>query len=157
MSKSTPAEQKPERAQKIGRLSDLVGYHMRMAQVVVFQDFKERLGNFGITPAHLGVLLVVRENIHISQTELSEMLKMDRSALVGVIDKMEANGWVERGKTEGDRRRNALKLTGKGEGMLTEIWAGVLDHEAHVTGRLSAEEKKQLMNLLKKIGMQKPA
>ena len=147
-------ENKSGNKELVGRLTDLVGYHMRMAQVAVFQDFKDRLGTYGITPAHLGVLLVVRENRHISQTDLSKILKMDRSALVGVIDKMEGSGWVARGKTEGDRRRNALVPTSKGEKLIHDIWAGVLDHEAHITGSMSAAEKAQLVALLKKVGDQ---
>ena len=134
------------------RLESLVGYHMRMAHVAFFKDFRDRMSNFGITPAHLGVLLVVRDNQHISQTDLSRLLRMDRSALVGVIDKLEGRGWIKRGKPVGDRRRNALFLTPGGGELLAELWPTLMEHESGITARLTNAERETLVKLLDKIG-----
>ena len=138
-----------------GELAGLVGYHMRMAQVAVFQDFRERLGKFGITPTHLGVLLVVKAKHQISQIDLSRALRIDRSALVGVIDKLESRGLIERGKPLQDRRKNALVINQAGIDLLEELWVELMEHEAAITSRLTEEERTTLVGLLKKIGLPK--
>ena len=46
-----------------------------------------------------------------SQTELADMLEIDRASAGRMIDRMEKNGWVERRPDDGDRRINRLHLT----------------------------------------------
>jgi len=133
-------------------LNKLLGYHLRMAHVKVFQDFRQRLGSFEITPAHLGILLVVEQNSDISQTDLSQTMRMDRSALVGIIDKLEKKGWIKRGKTATDRRRNELRLTPKGEALLEKLWPSVEAHEAGIVEGLTEKEQETLFHLLSKVG-----
>ena len=135
----------------VGSLMGLAGYHMRIAHALVFQDFRNRLGATGITPAHLGILLVVSENKHISQTSLSKAMRMDRSSLVGVIDKLEAKGWLKRGKPTTDRRRNELYITSAGTKMLQEIWPNVQAHEEAITERLTVRERETFLRLLAKV------
>ena len=55
----------------LGMLPDLVGYHLRLAQIAIFRDFRKALGDFDITPGLFGVLVLIEENAGMKQTELA--------------------------------------------------------------------------------------
>jgi len=55
-----------------------------------------------------------------SQQEVGAAMELDPSGLIGTIDELEGNGWIERRRSETDRRRHALHLTATGAGKLAE-------------------------------------
>ena len=59
----------------------------------------------------------------VSQTELADMLEIDRASAGRMIDRMEKNGWVERRPDNGDRRINRLHLTADARKVHTAMWA----------------------------------
>jgi len=69
---------------------------------------------------------------------------------VGVLDALEARGWVERRKGK-DRRTNGLWLTRAGRVLLARVKRRIADHEARVTARLSRVERERLLALLTKL------
>ena len=146
-----PAAPEPERAIDLGILPRLVGYHLRRAQLAVFQDFARAVGTGELTPGQFGVLIVVERNPGLSQTRLGQTLGIDRSTLVAVIDRLEARGLVERADAPRDRRSYALYISGAGRALLTELAARVRAHDDHVAGGLDADEKASLIALLRRI------
>jgi hypothetical protein len=80
----------------LGMLPDLVGYHLRLAQVALFRDFRKALGDLDITPGLFGVLVLIEANAGMRQTELARAIHLDRSTVVNVIDNLEAMRLVER-------------------------------------------------------------
>ena len=135
----------------MGMLTDSVGYNLRCAQVVMFQDFNRSLGHTEITPPQFGALILINANPGISQSRVARTLRFDRSTLVQIIDRLEERGLVVREVSAHDRRSHALKLTADGARMLTEIETLALDHEAKVTSALSSGDKRTLTALLQKI------
>ncbi|OGT70186.1 MAG: hypothetical protein A3I78_05565 [Gammaproteobacteria bacterium RIFCSPLOWO2_02_FULL_56_15] len=133
-------------------LPKLVGYHLRMAQLSSYRDFSTRVGKpTGTTPAQLAMLLLVEANPGISQTHLGEAMTMDRASTMSIIDKLEKRNWLSRNKSLEDRRKHALQVSPRGRIMLRKLRAGMMRHEAGITGRLDAREKQLLIELLKKI------
>ena len=136
---------------KLGILDGLLGYHLRRAQVVVFQHFATSVGAAGVTPAQLGVLAVINANPGTSQTRLGAALGIDRSTVVGMIDELEATGLVQRASAPNDRRSHALRLSEQGAATLRRLEAVVRAHENDVARRLGASERRQLIALLRRI------
>jgi DNA-binding MarR family transcriptional regulator len=135
-----------------GLLPDLIGYHLRRAQSAVFQDFAATMGGAGITPGQFGVLALIEANSGLSQTRLAQILGIDRSTLVAVIDKLEHQGLVERAARPNDRRSHALRLSDVGKARY-QAWAQqVRRHERRIAKRLSPQERKTLIRLLQRIG-----
>ena len=73
--------------------------------------FDRRVRDMGLTRAQWLVLTRVYRRPGVSQTELADMLEIDRASAGRMIDRMEKNGWVERRPDNGDRRINRLHLT----------------------------------------------
>lgn len=134
-----------------GRLDDLLGYHLRRAQVLSFQNFAEVLGD-KISPGQIGVLCLVRANPGINQTRVGNALGIDRSTLVAVIDRLEDRGLIERTPSPKDRRSHALMLTRGGEAYLDDTLPRLAEHERQIADRLSADERRTLIDLLQRVG-----
>jgi DNA-binding MarR family transcriptional regulator len=134
-----------------GMLTSLLGYHLRRAQIVVFQNFKETMGAVDITPGQFGVLTVIDKNPGLSQTQLGNVLGIDRSTVVAVIDKLESRGLVARMTAPGDRRSHALRLSEAGMRLLRRLEDLVRVHERHIARHLSAEDQTRLIELLDRI------
>ena len=135
-----------------GLLPDILGYHLRRAQSAVFQDFAASLNGADVTPGQFGVLALIEANAGLSQTRLAEILGIDRSTVVAVIDKLERQGLVERAARPNDRRSHALKLSRQGQTRFEALAQRVRKHEAHIARRLSARERRTLIELLQRIG-----
>jgi DNA-binding MarR family transcriptional regulator len=134
-----------------GMLTSLLGYHLRRAQIVVFQNFKETMGAVAITPRQFGVLTVIDKNPGLSQTQLGNVLGIDRSTVVAVIDKLESRGLVARMTAPGDRRSHALRLSEAGMRLLRRLEELVRVHERHIARHLSAADQARLIELLDRI------
>jgi DNA-binding MarR family transcriptional regulator len=141
----------PERAIDLGLLPELIGYHLRKAQLAVFQDFARTVGASELTPAQFAALVVIERNPGLSQTGLGQTLIIDRSTLVAIIDRLETRGLVKRADSPRDRRSYALHISAAGRDLLHELVARVRAHEAHIAGDLDADEKAVLVGLLSRI------
>jgi DNA-binding MarR family transcriptional regulator len=134
-----------------GLLPELIGYNLRKAQVAVFQDFQDAVAPCEITPGQFGVLVLIRANAGLSQTELGEAIGTDRSTMVTVMDRLERHGWVVRAPSPNDRRSYALKLSPEGERLVDELTARIREHERRMAADLSAAERRQLIDLLNRL------
>jgi DNA-binding MarR family transcriptional regulator len=134
-----------------GMLTSLLGYHLRRAQVAVFQHFAATMGAAEITPGQFGVLTVINSNPGLSQTQLGNALGIDRSTVVAVIDRLESRGLVVRAVSLTDRRSHALRLSDEGGRLLHRLDELVRSHERHIARDLSADDKQRLIELLDRI------
>lgn len=132
-------------------LPELIGYHLRLAQIATFRDFADVLGEQDITPSLFGTLVVIDANRGLKQSELARAIQLDRSTVVTVIDKLERRGLVARRRAAGDRRSNALELTATGRRRLESLKQKVRSHEARLRQAFSEAEQRELVRLLGKV------
>lgn len=135
----------------LGVLPELVGFQLRMAQIAMFKDFSESIGDLEMTPGLFGVLVIIEANPDLKQSELARATHLDRSTVVSVIDNLERRSLVERRAAPNDRRSNALRLTSDGGALLRKVKQKVGEHEKRLVATLSPAERQALVKLLKKI------
>ena len=140
-----------DNAVDLGHLSALLGYHLRRAEVFAFQNFAAHLGNDGVSPGQLGVLLLVEANPGSNQTRIGKALGIDRSTLVSIIDMLEKRGLIRREPSPTDRRSHALVLSVEGAAFLRAIRPRLDAHEAEIARNLSAAERAQLRDMLQRL------
>jgi len=131
-----------------GALPGLLGYRLRLAQQAVFRDFARSVG--GLSPGRVGLLVYIDANPGVTQSRLAEAAERDRSTLVGVLDQLEARGLIER-RRGADRRTNGLWLTRGGRRLLGRELQAIGRHERRIAARLTAAERRQLLELLGRI------
>ncbi len=134
-----------------GRLSGLLGYALRRAQMRVFQDFAASMAELGLTPGQLGALLLIEANRGLSQTQLGAALGIDRSSVVPLLDKLQALDLVRRTARASDRRTHALELGDAGAALIRRVLPALEAHERRIAANLSPSERRLLMALLERI------
>ncbi len=105
----------------------------------------------GLHPREFGVLNVLARNPGITQQGVGHEAGVDPSTMVATLDRLEERGLAERRPHPDDRRKRSIYLTPAGEETLREgrKVATVVGREAFA--RLSADERKQLHALLRKL------
>ncbi len=100
-------------------LAGRLGYLLKHAYLALAVELEQALAPFHLIPRELGVMAVIdaaREQP--SQLEIAAQLGVDRTTMVGVIDSLEKKGYVERRRSDRDRRRNVVTLTPQGRSCL---------------------------------------
>ena len=134
-----------------GMLPELVGYQLRLAQLAMFRDFGDAFAEFDVTPGLFGALVIIESNPGLKQNQLAQAIRLDRSTVVALVDKLERRKLVERRALANDRRSNALWLTDAGTTLLKQLKRRVAGHEKRLVQHLSAREQTTLVALLQKI------
>ena len=134
-----------------GVLPSLIGFHLRLAQVAVFRDFLETMGSLDVTPGLFAVLVLIEANPGLKQTALAQAVRLDRSTVVSVVDKLERRRLVQRRTSTRDRRSNALFLTAAGASLLGRLKARVAAHEKRLVRGMQIAERRTLVALLDRV------
>jgi len=82
-----------------------VGYWLTIANQAYHREFSVRLGPYGITYRQAQVLGWLAAEGKLTQVELAARMFIEPPSLVGVLDRMEENGWIAREPCCQDRRK----------------------------------------------------
>ena len=112
----------------------------------------QRLRPLGLSQAKWMVLLyLARYGDGLTQKRLSECLGIEGPSLVGTLDRMEADGWVERRVSVADRRAKTIHRTDKAMDLTREIKQVAATLRGELLEGIPAAEIEQSMNLLGRI------
>jgi DNA-binding MarR family transcriptional regulator len=101
----------------------------------------------GRTPRELAILCVLAEG-PVSQARLGNLLEVNRTVMIAVIDELEAAGLVRRQRDPEDRRRYALRITDAGIGALKRMRESVGGAELTFTAAVGDAGARRLTQLL---------
>lgn len=133
-------------------MEDAVGYRLRRAQLAVFQHFNETFAAKGLRPTDFAVLLLLTRNQGSKQSEVAEALGIQRANFVAIVDGLEHKGFVERRKSDLDRRVQSLYITDAELAYLNELMPIWQEHEGRLLAQLGGPAARdQLIGLLKKL------
>jgi DNA-binding MarR family transcriptional regulator len=119
----------------------------RMGHVAAKQ-FSGRLEELGLTIRMWGALNVLDFEGPLNQQELGKLTNIDPSSMVSTVDDLEAAGLVERRRHPSDRRAHAIHITDGGRETLTRGRQLARGAQEDLLAPLSAQERKQLHELL---------
>jgi MarR family transcriptional regulator, organic hydroperoxide resistance regulator len=87
---------------------------IRGINYILQRQSKELMKSLKITGPQLGALRLVSGHPNISLRELSERMYLHVSTVCGIIDRLEAAGYLTRFRNDEDRRSINISLTDKG-------------------------------------------
>jgi DNA-binding MarR family transcriptional regulator len=108
------------------------------------------LDSVGLTPALFGLLNVIGAREGAIQQELGSAMGIDRSTMVSLIDQLESAGLAKRRPSATDRRAREIAITPKGRRLLQRARKMILETEDEVLAGLAAEERSELVRLLRR-------
>lgn len=130
----------------------IIGYKLRRAQLLVFQDFLHTFAKMKLRPAEFSVLAMIARTPGLKQSEIAEALGIKRANFVALMDGLEARGLADRRKGDVDKRSHSLHLTPEGERFVRKMIATWNEHENRLIDRLGgAEERDRLIGLLDRL------
>lgn len=101
---------------------DYIGYVLSDVARLMRTVFDRRVRELGLTRGQWLVLTRLTRRPGASQTELADMLELDRASAGRMIDRMEIGGWLERRPDPVDRRIKRLHLTPHARSVHTGMW-----------------------------------
>jgi MarR family transcriptional regulator, lower aerobic nicotinate degradation pathway regulator len=107
------------------------------------------LAPLGLRPRHLVALTMLRDTDSIAQQGLAEMLELDGTNVVGLLNELEAEQLVTRRRSPEDRRRHIVELTQAGREKLAQAEFVLAAVEDYVLADLSLEQRGALFELLR--------
>lgn len=130
------------------QLTQLTGYLLRRAYVRASTCTRACISEDSqIETAHvreIAIVVILDERGAMSQRELSDITRIDRRLVVGLIDALEERGWVRRERNEADRRSYALRLTAAGREVMVRARTDLARGEQALTGKLSSRQRARL-------------
>jgi DNA-binding MarR family transcriptional regulator len=132
-------------------LEGLIGYNARRAALSVIAVFLERMAPYGLRPVDFSILSLITHNPGITARQLCHSLGLLPPNMVGMVSGIEKRGLVERRPHPSDRRAQGLHLTPAGLALMAQAEPVALALEQDVAHKLTPQEQKTLMGLLRKI------
>ena len=111
-------------------------------------DRRVRVQDLGLTRSQWWVLTHLFRNDGVTQSELAELLDLEKASVGRLLDRLEVNGWIRRVADPEDRRAKRVYLAEAVEPpmkVMRKIASGV--REDALSG-LSAEERDQFVEIL---------
>jgi DNA-binding MarR family transcriptional regulator len=132
-------------------LEGLVGYNARRATLVIVDAFIKHMAVYDLRPVDFSVLSLVAHNPGITSRQLCATLAMQPPNLVGMVNALEKRELIVRRPHPHDGRAMGLHLTPTGKKFVRQAEQTATQLEQEATVRLSAGERRTLMQLLRKI------
>jgi DNA-binding MarR family transcriptional regulator len=107
------------------------------------------LAPLGLRPRHLVALTMLRDTDSITQQGLAEMLQLDGTNVVGLLNELEAEGLATRRRSPEDRRRHIVELTDAGREKLAQAEFVLAAVEDQVLADLTMDQRGALFELLR--------
>jgi DNA-binding MarR family transcriptional regulator len=111
----------------------------------------ERLEPLGLSPRGWGVLSTLVESGPLAQIDLATVLSIDRTAMVYLLDELEAQGLVDRVRNPSDRRSYLIHLTSRGRQKQAAASEELAGQTETLLAPLDAAERRELVDLLGRV------
>jgi DNA-binding MarR family transcriptional regulator len=104
-----------------------------------------------ITPRQFGVLLTLYQRGTLTLTELANHVRVDRSTLGEMINRMAKRALITKRDNDNDRRSAEVLLAPAGEAVLLKLVAGAARLQAALLAPLKAEDRAHFMRCVRLI------
>ena len=144
MARPVPLRPGDVRASRLGLILSRLG-------ICAHDRLSERLEPLGLNARHFELLDLLSKNEGAAQQQLADAMGLHRNQMVKLLDDLENRGLVERRAHPRDRRAHALVLTPHAKELLHQAQAAAEADETDLTASLSADEARQLTQLLARV------
>jgi len=138
-----------EQAARTLRLSDGVGFLVRIIDTRVRALYERLTRQDAITPRQFGILLTLNQRETLTLTELARHVSMDRSTLSEMIARMTKRKLISKTENGADARSAKVAITAEGKAVLLKLVEGALNQQRELMEPLTKSERARLVQNLK--------
>ncbi len=110
--------------------------------------FDRRVKALGLTRSQWWVLNHLFRNNGATQSELADILEIEKATLGRLLDRMEAKGWIRREEHATDRRAKRVFLTAEVEPAMKAMRAAAADLRRDALGDLGGDDRERFVDML---------
>lgn len=114
-------------------------------------SYDRRMRALGLTRSQWWVLTHLYRNDGVTQSELAQVLEIDKPSLGRLLDRMETNGWVTREEDAKDRRAKRVLLTQEVGPAMKKMRAAAAETRKEALFEISEREQEQFVDTLLKL------
>jgi len=129
-------------------LSRNFGFILHDVARLLRTTFDRRVRELGLTRSQWWVLNHLFRNNGVTQSELAEILEVEKPTLGRLLDRLEQKGWVRREADANDRRAKRVFLTQEVEPAIKTMRAAAAEMRRDAVAGLSAEQQERFVDLL---------
>ena len=129
-------------------LSRNFGFILNDVARLMRTTFDRRVKALGLTRSQWWVLNHLFRNDGVTQSELADILEVEKATLGRLLDRMEQKGWVRREGHAGDRRAKRVFLTEEVEPAINTMRSAAADVRRDALSGLSASQQEQFVDAL---------
>jgi MarR family transcriptional regulator, lower aerobic nicotinate degradation pathway regulator len=145
---TTPTQITPPRAGPSQELLSSTVFLLKRLGWAVKDRVHEALESTGLQSRHHAVLSLLEEGARETQATIADAIGYDRSQLVGLLDELEKQGFIERRRDPNDRRCHVVSLTPAGSEALGQLRSILQQVEQDFLAPLDAAQRNMLHPLL---------
>jgi MarR family transcriptional regulator for hemolysin len=128
-----------------------VGYWVCQTSHELQRAFNEELAPQGITFRQAQVLGCLALEGRLSQSDLAERMRIEPPTVVGILDRMERDGWIRRESDKKDRRRKFVEPMRAARPVWSKIVAAAKRVRSRATRGMTPAQLVQLKKLLRMV------
>ena len=148
----SPNELTPQGGLDEGGIHGLLGYQLAQATILTTEAFVRVVGKpLDLRPVEFTNLQLVHENAPVTATKVAKALAVTAPGVTIWLDRLEQRGLLKRERNEADRRTQNLRVTRKGDELVTSALGRLLQVDREILKHLSQGERHMLLELLHKV------
>jgi DNA-binding MarR family transcriptional regulator len=146
----------PDIARRL-KLDHGLGFLVRLLETRATTLYEQLTGQNEITPRQFGAMLTLYQSGTMTLTELATRIRVDRSTLGEMINRMADRGLVRKELNDADRRSATVTLAKPGEQALLRLVAGAAQLQEELLAPLPAGDRAHFLRCIKRVAEPRPS
>ena len=136
--------------------TDCIFFQLAKVHQLANRFLSQKVSELNITSVQAMLLGFLEKEDQITSSELGKRTELDSATLTGLLDRLEATGFIERKGNPDDRRSIHIHLTKKGKTMSREATRVIAESNLEFLQGLTDSQKQDLHSIIKKLRLLAP-
>jgi DNA-binding MarR family transcriptional regulator len=130
---------------------DCIFFQLSKAYQLGNRFLTQKVSELNLTSVQAMILGFLDQEDQVTSSELGKRAELDSATLTGILDRLEAAGFIERRGNPDDRRSIHIHLTKKGKSMAREAARLIAEANTEFLQILNENQKRDLLNIIEKL------
>jgi len=131
--------------------TDCIFFQFAKANQLASRFLSQKVSELNLTSVQALILGFLNQEDQITSGELGKKTGLDSATLTGILDRIEAAGFIERKNNPDDRRSIHIHLTPKGNELSKEAINVIASANKEFLQVLTKEQRRDLFEIIKKL------